>query len=170
MPVKLPLRGWSLGSAGGVLAAPEHFGPVYVIGGQVGDGPAPFVLVLDAHQPRLAGWQRRVATAAGLDRGLLVAQITKLAGAERLGVEDAGVEVQHDGGLGGEVRARGKIQDRWNQGRMASRSKIRHTVAAEIAATTARATSSRASSAQLQRERGTPVVAGSSQASCLTSA
>ena len=47
---------------------------------------------------------------------------------------------------------------------------IRHTVAAEIAATTARLTSSRASSAQLQRDSGTPVVAGSSQASCLTSA
>jgi hypothetical protein len=47
---------------------------------------------------------------------------------------------------------------------------MRHTVAAEMAATTPRAMSSQASSMQLQRDSGTPVVAGSSQASCLVSA
>ena len=66
--------------------------------------------------------------------------------------------------------SRGKIQERCNHGRMASRCSTRHTVAAEIAATTARVTSSRASSAQLHRDNGTPVVAGSSQANSLTSA
>jgi hypothetical protein len=53
---------------------------------------------------------------------------------------------------------------------MASRFRTRHTVAAEIAATTARVTSSRASSAQLHRASGTPVVAGNSQANSLISA
>jgi hypothetical protein len=43
---------------------------------------------------------------------------------------------------------------------MASRSKMRHTVAAEMASTTARMTSSRASPAQLQRDSGTPVFVG----------
>src|ERR1700704_2628511 len=52
---------------------------------------------------------------------------------------------------------------------MASETKMRQMVAAEMPATTPRTISSRASSAQLQRDRGTPVVAGSSQANCFTS-
>src|SRR6266508_4734597 len=53
---------------------------------------------------------------------------------------------------------------------MASAISQRQIVAAEMAATTPRRTTSAASSAMLQRDRGTPDVAGSSQASALTSA
>ena len=52
---------------------------------------------------------------------------------------------------------------------MASARSVRHTVDAEMAATTARATSSAASSLQLHRDRGTPELAGSWQASAFTS-
>src|SRR5262249_37043050 len=52
---------------------------------------------------------------------------------------------------------------------MASDRSVRHTVAAEINATTPRMISSRASSAQLQRDSGTPLVAGSSHANALIS-
>ena len=53
---------------------------------------------------------------------------------------------------------------------MASDRSVRQIVAAEMNATTPRMISSRASSAQLQRDSGTPVVAGSSQANALISA
>jgi hypothetical protein len=53
---------------------------------------------------------------------------------------------------------------------MASDRSIRHTVAADMKATTLRMISSLASSAQLQRDNGTPLVAGSSQANALISA
>src|SRR5262245_23230802 len=53
---------------------------------------------------------------------------------------------------------------------MASHRNTRHTVAAEIKATTPATISWRASSAQLQRDSGTPLVAGSSQARALISA
>ena len=52
---------------------------------------------------------------------------------------------------------------------MASDRNVRQIVAAEMAATTPLIMSSRASSAQLQRDNGTPVVAGSSQAKALIS-
>src|SRR5215210_600884 len=61
--------------------------------------------------------------------------------------------------FGAKFGSRGKIHDRWNHGRIASRSNTRHTVEVEIAATTSRPTSSRASSAQLHRDSGTPEVA-----------
>jgi hypothetical protein len=48
---------------------------------------------------------------------------------------------------------------------MASHRSVRQIVAAEMNATTLRMINSLASSAQLQRDSGTPVVAGSSQAS-----
>ncbi len=53
---------------------------------------------------------------------------------------------------------------------MASDRNVRQIVAAEINATTPRRISSRASSEQLQRDSGTPVVAGSSHANALISA
>src|SRR5579859_1278537 len=53
---------------------------------------------------------------------------------------------------------------------MASDRSVRHTVAAEMNATTPRRISSRASSAQLHRDSGTPVVAGRSHANALISA
>jgi hypothetical protein len=53
---------------------------------------------------------------------------------------------------------------------MASERSVRHTVAAEMNATTPATISCRANSAQLQRDSGTPLVAGNSQASALISA
>src|ERR1700720_1990814 len=53
---------------------------------------------------------------------------------------------------------------------MASDRNVRQIVAAEIAATTPRKINSRASSVQLHRDSGTPVVAGSSHANALISA
>jgi hypothetical protein len=52
---------------------------------------------------------------------------------------------------------------------MASDRSVRHTVAAEMNATTPRVISWLASSAQLQRDNGTPLVAGSSHAKALIS-
>src|SRR5215210_1902620 len=52
---------------------------------------------------------------------------------------------------------------------MASSQSHRQTVVPEISATRARATASRATSAALQRLKGTPLVAGSSQQSAFTS-
>ena len=58
--------------AGGGLGPAEQLGPVHVVGGQIGQRPAPFVLVLDAHQTGPARRQGGVAAAAGLDAGLLI--------------------------------------------------------------------------------------------------
>ena len=81
---------------------------MHVVGGQVGQRPAPVVLVLDAHHPGLARRQARVAAAAGLDAGLLVRADHKLPLAQPASVEDAGVEVQHHRRLGREVRVPGE--------------------------------------------------------------
>src|SRR5215469_6118229 len=54
--------------AGGGFAAAEDVRLVDVVGRQVGEGTASFVLVVDAHGPGLPGCQGRVAAAAGLDR------------------------------------------------------------------------------------------------------
>jgi hypothetical protein len=77
---------------------------VDVVGGQVGQGPAASVLVVDAHRPGLSGGQGRVAAAAGLDRGLLVAGDHVLVRAEGFAFVGAGVQVKDALGLGAEVR------------------------------------------------------------------
>ncbi len=64
--------------------------------------------------------------------------------------------------------SRGKIHDRCCQGLRASWTSQRRTVDAETASTMPRATASTASSGALHRDSGTPVSAGSSQASALT--
>jgi hypothetical protein len=61
------------------------------------------VLVLDPHRLAGPGWGGAMAAAAGLDRGFRVDADDMLVCAEPLAVEGSGVEVQHDGGLGGEV-------------------------------------------------------------------
>ncbi len=111
-----------------------------------------------------------MAPAQGLQLGLLIGAEHVLVRASGWPSQTAVVEVEHPGGLAGEVGSRGKIQERCRQGRIASAASQRPTVEAEIDSTTPRVTASAASSAQLHRASGTPVSAGSSQASALTSA
>ncbi len=94
--------------AGGVLAAAEHLGPVHVVGGQVRQRPAPFILVLDTHQPCSPRRQGGVAAAACLDGGLLIGADHELALGQRPVLKDAGIQVQHHGRLGGEVGVTGE--------------------------------------------------------------
>ena len=158
------------GNAGRLLATAEDLCPVHVVGSHVGDRPFALVLVLDPQKTCPPRWQAGVATAAGLDARLFISADDELFVPEGLALEDPGVQVEHPRRLGREVRVAGKIHIRWHQGRMASLAKVRQTVAAEMKATMPRRTSSRASSVQLQRESGTPVVAGSSHARTFTSA
>ena len=81
---------------------------MHVIGGQVGQRPASVVLVLDPHQPGLAGRQRRVAAAAGLDGSLLVRADHELPPGQPPSLEDPGVEVQHHRRFDREVRVPGE--------------------------------------------------------------
>jgi hypothetical protein len=83
---------------------PNSLAAVGVPGGQVGQGTAPLVGVLDPHRASQPSWQGRVAAAAGLDGGLLIRAQHEVALAEWLAVVASGVPVQHDGGAGGEVR------------------------------------------------------------------
>jgi len=65
--------------------------------------------------------------------------------------------------------SRGKIQQRWRQGRSASSLSQRHSVVPLICATSPCATASLRSSASDQRANGSPRRDGSSQASALIS-
>jgi hypothetical protein len=97
--------------AGGVLAAAEHRATVDVVGGQVGERAAAVVVVVDSGRADLAGWERGVAAAAGLDGGLLVGGDHVLGCAQRFCVPGSGVEVEHPLRLGGERKkylARGR--------------------------------------------------------------
>lgn len=85
------------------VAAAHDLGAVHVVGGQVGQRPAPLVFVFHPHQPSPRR-QARVAAAPGLDAGLLVGADHELLGAQRLAVEGPGVEIQRHGCLGREIR------------------------------------------------------------------
>ena len=87
-----------------LLAAADQARLVDVERSQVGERTAPLVLVLDERGPFRPGRNRRVEALAGLDRGLLVGAEHVLAWAERLAVEDASVEVEHDARLLGKER------------------------------------------------------------------
>jgi hypothetical protein len=87
---------------GGGLAPTYHLPAVDVPGGQVGQGAAALVVVLDAHLAGLARGQGGVAAAAGLDGGLLIGADHVVAPAQRLTVQDPGVQVEHPGRLGRE--------------------------------------------------------------------
>jgi hypothetical protein len=93
---------------GGGLAAAEQPPPVDLPRGEIGQRAATVVLVLDPHDPGPAGWQGRVAAAARLDGGLLIRRDDVLARAQPLALEHPGVQVQHPGGLGGEVGVAGE--------------------------------------------------------------
>jgi hypothetical protein len=99
-------QGSERGDAGGRRAPADHLPTADVEGGQVGQRTATVVFVLDAGQPGPAGWQGGVAAAAGLHRGLLVGADHVVALAQRFVLPEAGVQVEHDAGLGGEVRIR----------------------------------------------------------------
>lgn len=75
-----------------------------VVGGEVGQGAAASVLVVDPRGPGLSGGEGGVATATSLDRGLLVAGEYVLVRAQRDAVEGAGIQVHDAGGLGPELR------------------------------------------------------------------
>ncbi len=70
---------------------------MHVIGSEMGERPAPLVLVLGTHQPSGARREGRVAAAAGLDARLSVRADHVHIVAELLAVEGPRVEVQHDG-------------------------------------------------------------------------
>src|SRR5215207_7688127 len=90
------------------LAAPEELRSMHVPGGQVGQRPFSFILVLHPHEPLLVGWQGGLAAMASLDRGLLVGRDHVLLGTERLTLPPALVEVQHPPGFMGEVGISGR--------------------------------------------------------------
>ena len=117
-------------------------------------------------RPRPEG---RVDADAGLDAGLLVAADDAVERVEPLVLPVALVQVQHDRGLGEEVRARGKIQCSYCQGLMASASRISQTVVRLMGLFS----SSRARLARSVvdcRLRGLPVRATTSQAMETTTA
>jgi len=66
--------------------------------------------------------------------------------------------------------SRTEIQDRWCQGLIASSARMRRTVDAEIGSAIPPLTTSTARSRQVHVDSGTPCLAGSSQASAMTSA
>jgi hypothetical protein len=72
--------------------------------GQVGQGAAAVVVVLDPHGAGLARGEGGVAAAAGLDRGLLISADHVVVVAERPTVPGPGVQVPHPGGLGRKLR------------------------------------------------------------------
>src|SRR4029078_2439065 len=71
------------GDAGGVFAAAEHSAAVHVVGGQVGDGAASVVVVVDPDLACSARGRGGVAAAAGLDGGLFVGGDDVIACAQR---------------------------------------------------------------------------------------
>ena len=90
------------------LTAPEELGPMDVPGGQILEGPATLVLVLDAHGPTDRRRQRRVTADPGLDARLLVGTDDELVAPERAAVPLAGVEVEDACRLGPEVGVTGE--------------------------------------------------------------
>ena len=81
---------------------------MHVPGGQVLQGAAPLVLVLDPDGSGGGCRESRVAPAAGLDGGLLVGGDDVVVVPQRLSVELAGVQVEDHPGLGLEVGVSGK--------------------------------------------------------------
>jgi hypothetical protein len=154
--------------AGVLFASAEHLGPVDVPGREVLQGSSPVVLVLDAHRPGGGGGKARVAAAARLDGGLLIGGHNEVVAPQRLAPEAAPVEIEDPPLLGLEAGARGKIQLRWVQGRMASWASQRQMVDPEMDATIPRPITSLAMSETKRRERGTSRVLGSSQARAFT--
>jgi hypothetical protein len=90
--------------AGGLFTVAEDFGPVDVVGGQVGQGSAAPLGVVDAHRAGPTRSQRGTAATTGLDGGLLIRGDDVLVFAERGTVENTGVQIQDSLSGGAEVR------------------------------------------------------------------
>ena len=123
------------GDASGGLAAAENLAPVDVPGGQIGQRATPVVFVFHAHQPGFPGWQGGVATAAGLDGGLLVRAQHVIARAQRGVSQTRAYRSSTTAALPAKSGARGAIQDRYCQGLIASVASQRATVDAEMSTT-----------------------------------
>jgi hypothetical protein len=95
------------GPAGGFAAA-EELGAVNVPGGQVGQRPAAFVLVLDAHPSGGSRGDGGVGAEACLDGGLLVGADDEVAPTKRFEGEAPLVEVEPPPGFGREVGIAGE--------------------------------------------------------------
>ena len=86
-------------------AVTDHVAAVHVVSGQVGQGAVSSVLALHAHGlSARTGGAAGVDAAAGLHAGFLIRVEHALVLAERLAVEDLGVQVEHPGGFEDEVR------------------------------------------------------------------
>jgi hypothetical protein len=137
---------------------------MHVPGSRVGHRTAALVIVLHPYRTGLGRRQRGMVAAAALDGGLLIGRDHILVVGQQLALPLARVQVQHPGGLGLEVGARGKIQLRCDQGLMASAASQRQIVVPEISATRPRAMTSARMSGTKRGRQGL----GSSQAMALT--
>ena len=164
-------QGHERGDPGGLGAGGGHFAGVHVQGGQQRGGAFALVFVLDAHRLPGRGWAGGVDAGAGLDGGLGVDGDDAVAWPQRLALPEPLAEVEDDGHLGGEVWVAGEDP------RLVPPELDRvlgedpaHAGGRDRADHAPRAASPAASSGQLQRASGTPVTAGSWQASAQTSA
>ena len=159
------------GDAGGARGGGEHLPGVYVERGQQGEGAVADVFVLDPHGLAGRGRGGGVAAAAGLDGRLGVDGQDPVAGPQPLALVKPLVKVQDHGRLGFEVRVAGVDpgpvlpgldrvlgQDPQDRGRR------------ELVVPRPAFVSSASSSGPVQRDSGTPVAAGSWQASATTAA
>ncbi len=93
---------------GGGSAPAHHAAAVHVVGGEVGQRPAPAVLELLPPDPARGRWKVRVAAAQRLQLRLLIGADDVLVLTERLALPQPVVQVQDPAGLDGEVRIAGE--------------------------------------------------------------
>ena len=91
-------------NAGRCLAAPEHFRPVHIQGGQIGPGTAARILVLHAHGLARRSGKAWMPAHTRLDAGLLVGGDDEFVLAQCPPLPGTGIQVQDAPGLGLEMR------------------------------------------------------------------
>ena len=155
---------------GRLFDAVKQVGVVDVPRGEVGERSAAQVLEFDQSRTPAARRGGLVVAAERLQLRLLIGRDHVLVRAQPLAVEDARVEVQHAGGLLGEVGvAREDPGAHVCHGLIASSCSHRQIVEAD-ASVTPRSITKRCSSTREKRESGSSCVRGSSHAIALTSA
>ena len=107
--------------------------PADIPGGQVLQGSAALVFVLNPHRAPGRGGQTRMAAEASLDTGLFISTDAVLFGAKWRPLPIPRIQIPHTARLLGKVRIAGKIQYLYRQGLMASAARIRQTVLGLIA-------------------------------------
>src|SRR5215475_6208055 len=107
--------------------------PADIPGGQVLQGSAALVFVLNPHRAPGRGGQTRMAAEASLDTGLFISTDDVLFGAKWRPLPIPRIQIPHTARLLGKVRIAGKIQYLYRQGLMASAARIRQTVLGLIA-------------------------------------